>query len=65
MTTRWQEQLEDIKRELARQDEAWTRAMDSLARLGDVSIAVPASVLEPLQGPAPEPAAQVIVGFRA
>ena len=65
MTTRWQEQLEAIKRELARQDQEWARATEALARLGDVSIPVPASVVEQLQAPPVEAAAPVVIGLRA
>jgi hypothetical protein len=64
-TTGRQEQLEAVERELARQDEEWARAKEALVRLGDVSIVVPASVIEQLQVQARKPdAARVFGGLR-
>lgn len=66
MTTRWQDQLEAVKKELARQDEAWGRAKQALARIGDARITVPHELLEQLEAPVqvfnPGP---VVTGVRA
>ena len=64
MTTRNEERLDAIRRELERQNEEWERIKDAVARLGDVEIAVPREVLAQLVEPATETAAPV-VGVRA
>jgi len=67
MTTRWQEQLEAVKQELERQNEAWARTKEALAQLGDVRFAVPAEVIEQLQAPVEvsNPPLPIVVGIRA
>jgi hypothetical protein len=55
-----------VKKELARQDEAWGRAKQALARIGDARITVPHELLEQLEAPVqvfnPGP---VVTGVRA
>jgi hypothetical protein len=66
MATRIQEQLEAMKRELEAQDEAWQRAKETLARLGDVRIAVPRELLEEIDAvtTVTQPATPFVVGVR-
>jgi hypothetical protein len=60
MTNERSEQLEAIRRELEKQDEAWKRLQAVAARLGDVEIEVPREVLEKVVGPTHEPAAPMM-----
>jgi|HubBroStandDraft_4_1064222.scaffolds.fasta_scaffold580326_1 hypothetical protein len=63
MTTR-RAQIEEIQRELSRQDSAWERAKQSLTTLGDVLLPVPQSVLEELEAPIVSPVLPVVPGVR-
>jgi hypothetical protein len=66
MTTNRDERLAVIERELERQDEAWARARDALARLGDVTLAIPAETLEAItSAQAPAPTCAPPLGVRA
>jgi hypothetical protein len=66
MTTR-QAQIEEIQRELSRQDAAWERTKQSLTTLGDVLLPVSQSVLEDLEdleAPPVSPALPVVTSVR-
>jgi hypothetical protein len=61
-----QEQLDAVRRELEKQDEAWRSARDVLARLGDATqIPVPREVLELLEAPVASPTPPPVGSVRA
>jgi hypothetical protein len=62
METPLEEQLEAIKAELKRQDEAWRRAKEAIAAMGDAPIAVPREALEHLESSATTTTARAVVG---
>jgi hypothetical protein len=58
-------QLEAVKREQQRQDQAWAQAADALRRAGDVLISVPGDLIEPEHAPADTASnAPVVLGIR-
>jgi len=64
MATSFQQRLQEMKRELATQNEKWDRAKTSLSRLGDVRFVVAREALDELDALARTPAAPVL-GVRA
>ena len=69
MTTRNEERLDAIRRELERQNEEWERIKAQLTQLGDVELRIPLDALELLGESTPvhettQPAAPM-VGVRA
>ena len=61
-----EEQLEQLRAQLASQDEAWSQARDALAACGDVTFAVPHEALEAIEEAcAPRAAAPLLFGVRA
>jgi hypothetical protein len=63
MATRFEEQLEAVKQELARQDEQWEQAKALLAGLGNVWLAIPREQLEEIDTATREPS-RPFVGVR-
>ncbi len=58
------ERLEALRREKDRQDEAWERAKQALARLGDARIGIPRELLDEIDGATTQPMTPVVVGIR-
>jgi hypothetical protein len=64
MATRFEEQLEAVKQELARQDEQWEQAKALLTGLGKVWLAIPREQLEEIDTATRMPSCPII-GVRA
>jgi hypothetical protein len=68
MTTKHEEQLQHIERELAKQNEAWEETKRQILGLGDVGILIPRELVEEIEAAARIPLDRdptFLVGVRA